>query len=198
MHLSISNDIVSAKIYDKRDDFYFKIANFQFLDGDVPHCTSYGVYISQFICFASAFSQAADFNTSTKLLTQRLLKQGYQYIKLLKTSKFYHRYYDLISKFNVRLTIKSILHQGLSEPQFYGDLVYKLKKIVGSYNLSAQFIQKKSPYKKICYNISILQQTAYLVVNKIAVGNFAFLFNCTPADQTSDSMTILTQRLIHR
>ena len=30
--------------------------------------------------------------------------------------------------------------QGLSEPEFYGDLVYKLKKIVGSNIFSAQFI----------------------------------------------------------
>ena len=30
LHLSISNDIVSTKIYDKRDDFYFEIVNFQF------------------------------------------------------------------------------------------------------------------------------------------------------------------------
>ena len=35
LHLSISNDIVSTKIYDKRDHF---------LDGDVPRSTSYGVY----------------------------------------------------------------------------------------------------------------------------------------------------------
>ena len=31
MHLSISNDIVSTKIYDKRDDFDFDIVNFPFL-----------------------------------------------------------------------------------------------------------------------------------------------------------------------
>ena len=31
LHLSISNDIVSTKIYDKRDDFDFKIVNFPFL-----------------------------------------------------------------------------------------------------------------------------------------------------------------------
>ena len=31
--------------------------------------------------------------------------------------------------------LKSLLRQGLSEPEFYGDLVYKLKKIVGSHNL---------------------------------------------------------------
>ena len=48
-HLSISNDIVSTKIYDKRDDFDFEIVNFPFLDGDVPRSTSYGVYISQLI-----------------------------------------------------------------------------------------------------------------------------------------------------
>ena len=46
LHLSISNDIVSTKIYDKRDDFDFENVNFLFLDGDVPRSTSYGVYIS--------------------------------------------------------------------------------------------------------------------------------------------------------
>ena len=113
------------------------------------------------------------------------------YHKLRKTfSKFYRRYYDLISKFQVGL--KSLLRQGLSEPDFYGDLVYKLKKIVGSNNFSAQFIKIISHYKKIGYNINVLQQTACLVVNPITVGNFAFLFNCTPVGQTSDSMMVPT------
>ena len=63
LHLSISNDIVSTKIYDKRDDFDFEIVNFPFLDGDVPRSTSYGVYISQLIRFARASSYVSDFNT---------------------------------------------------------------------------------------------------------------------------------------
>ena len=100
--------------------------------------------------------------------------------------KFYRRYYDFISKFQVGL--KSLLRQGLSEPYFYGDLVYKLKKIVGSNNFSALFIKIISHYKKIGHNIDVLQQTACLVVNPITVGNFAFLFNCTPVRGTSDSM----------
>ena len=191
LHLSISNDIVSTKIYDKRDDFDFEIVNFPFLDGDVPRSTSYGVYISQLIRFARASSYVADFNTRNKLLTQKLLKQGYRYHKLRKTfSKFYRRYYDLISKFQVGL--KSLLRQGLSEPDLYGDLVYKLKKIVGSNNFSAQFIKIISHYKKIGYNINVLQQTACLVVNPITVGNFAFLFDCTPVGRTSDSMMVPT------
>ena len=90
------------------------------------------------------------FNTRNKLLTQKLLKQGYRCHKLHKT--FYRRYYDLISKFQVEL--KHLLHQGLLEPVFYGDLVYKLKKIVGSNIFSAQFIEIMSNYKKIGSNIS--------------------------------------------
>ena len=85
-------------------------------------------------------NQPLPYNTRNKLLTQKLLKQGYRYHKLRKTfSKFYRQYYNLISKFQVGL--KSLLRQGLSEPDFYGDLVYKLKKIVGSNNFSAQFIK---------------------------------------------------------
>ena len=144
MHLSISNNIVSTKIYDKRDDFDFEIVNFPFLDGDVPRSTFYGVYISQLIRFARASSNITDFNTRNKLLTQKLLRQGYWYHKLCKTfSKFYRRYNDLVSKFQVGL--KSLLRHELSEPEFYADLVYKLKKIVGSSNFSAQFIKIISP-----------------------------------------------------
>ena len=51
----IPNDIVSSKIYHKRDDFNFEIVNFPFLDGDVPRSPSYGVYISQLIRFARVF-----------------------------------------------------------------------------------------------------------------------------------------------
>ena len=77
-------------------------------------------------------------------------------------------------------------------PEFYGDLVYKLKKIVGFHNFSAQFIKIISYYKKIGYNINVLQQSGCLVVNQITVGNFAFLFNCTLVGRTSDSMTVPT------
>ena len=52
LNLSITNGIVSSKIYDKRDDFNFEIVNFPFLDGDVPRSPSYGVYITQLIRFA--------------------------------------------------------------------------------------------------------------------------------------------------
>ena len=36
--------------------------------------------------------------------------------------------YSLVSKYNVGL--KTLLLQGPSEPEFYGDLVYKFRKII--------------------------------------------------------------------
>ena len=52
LNLSISNGIISTKIYDKREDVDFGISNFPFLDGDVPRRTSNRVYIYQLIHFA--------------------------------------------------------------------------------------------------------------------------------------------------
>ena len=79
LHLYIYNDIVSTKIYDKRDDFDFEIVNFPFVDGDVPRFTSYRVYISQLIRLSRASSHVADFSTRNKLITQKLLKQSYRF-----------------------------------------------------------------------------------------------------------------------
>ena len=72
LNLSITNSIVSSKIYDKRDDFNFEIVNFPFLDGDVPRAPSYGVYISQLIRFAKVCSNGDDFNNRNSLLTAKL------------------------------------------------------------------------------------------------------------------------------
>ena len=118
----ISNGTVSTKIYDKRDDFDFDIVNFPFLDGDVPQHTSYGVYISQLFRLARASSNLSDFNCCIKALTAKLLRQRYRYFKLRKVfSKFYGRHSALVEKYSVSL--KTLLQQCISEPEFYGDLV---------------------------------------------------------------------------
>ena len=66
LDLSITNGIVSTKIYDKRDDFNFEIVNFPFLEGDVPRSPSYGEYISQLIRFARVHSHVDEFNNRNK------------------------------------------------------------------------------------------------------------------------------------
>ena len=139
------------------------------MDGDVPRRASYGVYISQLIRFARVCNHVTDYH------------------KLQKTfSKFYRRHYKLISKYNVGL--KTLLSEGLSQPEFYGDLVYKFKKLIGINDFSFQFRKIITRYRRIGYNLNVMRQSAYLVFNQIMVDNYAAFFNCTPVGRASDSM----------
>ena len=64
-------------------------------------------------------------------------------------SEFYRRHCELVSKYNTGL--RSLLRQGLSEPEFYSDLVYKFRKIIGKQN----FLINQENYqaiKRIGYN----------------------------------------------
>ena len=152
MDLHFIYGFVKTKIYDKRDDF--DIVKFPFLDGDVRRSTSYGVYISQLIRFARVSSHVDDFNTRNKVLTAKLLRQGYRYHKRCKAfSKFYRRHFDIVSKFNVGS--KTLLKQGFSELEFYGDLVYKFTNIIGKNDFPYHFKKIIVRYKKIGYNIDV-------------------------------------------
>ena len=70
-----------------------------------------------------------------------------------------HRYQTAIKicfefKYNIRF--KSLLQQGKTEPIFYGDLVYKFKRIVGKPNFSDQFKKIIKHYKKVGYNLDVM------------------------------------------
>ena len=52
-----------------------------------------------------------------------------------------------MSKYNVGL--KTLLLQGLSEPEFYGDLVYKFRKIIAKNDFPYHFKKIIVRYKKI-------------------------------------------------
>ena len=168
LHLTISDGFVSSKMYDKHDDFDFDIVTCPVLDGDVPRATTYVVYISQLIRFARVSS-----HVSNKVFG-------------ITFSKFFRRHYDLVSKFKTEL--KSLLKQGLSEPESDGDLVYRFRKIVARNDFSDQFSKIIIRHKRIGYTMNVMRQTACLVVKSITVNNFATLLNCTPAGLASDLM----------
>jgi hypothetical protein len=86
----------------------------------------------------------------------------------------YNRNFDLISKFNSDL--KTLLRQGISQPGFYGEVVYKLRKILGHGNFSAVFTKLIKRFIKRGYDPTILRHTACLVFNPFTVGHYAFLF----------------------
>ena len=97
-------------------------------------------FSSQLIRFAGVSSHVDDFDTRNKVLTAKLLRQGHRYHKIREAFlKFYRRHLDIVSKYNVGL--KTLLLQGLSEPEFCGDFVYKFRKIIGK--MSFRIISKR-------------------------------------------------------
>ena len=60
-----------------------------------------GVNVSHLIRYARACSNYQDFIEREKVLTTKLLSQGYQKTKLLATlKKFYGRHHDLVNPYN--------------------------------------------------------------------------------------------------
>ena len=85
-----------------------------------------------------------------------------------------------------------LLSEGLSEPEFYGDLVYTFKKLKGINDFSFQFRKIITRYRRIGYNLNVMRQSACLVFNPIMVDNYAAFFSCTPVGRASDSMMAST------
>ena len=65
---------------------------------------------------------------------------------------------------------------GISEPEFYDNLVYKFKNIVRRADFSDQFRKIFIRWEPIGYDINVKRQTACLVVNPMTVYNFASPF----------------------
>ena len=80
-----------------------------------------------------------------------------------------------------KVGLKTLLQEGLFEPESYDDLVYKFRKIVGKTGFSIQF--KKFTRLQSMEN---LRQSACMVVNPIIVKNVASLFYFTTVIQSSD------------
>ena len=121
-----------------------------------------------------------------------------KYSKYVTTVTIFHKHFPrscsaLLEKYSVSL--KTLLRQGISEPEFYGDLVYRFRKIVGKSNFSEQFRELINRYKRIGYSLDIMRQTACLVVNLIIVDGYASFFNFTTAVRPSDSMTASSKTL---
>ena len=104
-YLYIDNGKPAIRLYHKRDDFNFPIVNFLFLSSCIPSASTYGVYASQLIRNVRACSNYQDFIERGKVLTTKLLSQGYQKAKLVATLKmFYGRHHDLVNPYNVAVS----------------------------------------------------------------------------------------------
>ena len=103
--LYIDNGKLPTRLYVKRDDFNFPIVNFPFLSSNIHSAPAYGVYVSQLIRYARACSNYQDFMERGKVLTIKLLSQGYQKTKLVATlKKFCGKHHDLVHPYNMAVS----------------------------------------------------------------------------------------------
>ena len=107
------NGLLDFSIYDKRDDFNFKIVNFPFMDSCIPKKSALGVFYSQMIRFARINSGYQNFKVKCKNLTERLLGQGYKLADLKRLSlRFFKDRNNIVLKYDINDTnifIKDIL-----------------------------------------------------------------------------------------
>ena len=100
LNINVLNGKFCTDLYDKRDAFNFSIVNFPHMDSNIPSKPAYGVVISQLVRYLRICCNYQDFVYRSKLLTTRLLRQGYVYQKLCSTYKtFVHRYPRTLQKY---------------------------------------------------------------------------------------------------
>ena len=97
--------LMVSQLYDKRDDLGFSVVNFPYLCSNIPSSPAYGVYVSQLIRYARACSAYDQFLNRGKLLTDKLLLQGFQQSRLKTVfRKFYGRYNKLVYQYDLPLS----------------------------------------------------------------------------------------------
>ena len=72
------------------------------------------------------FSNFSDFNCSSKALTAKLLGSAIVILNFIKPFRTF-----IADTEKYRVSLNTLLQQGISEPEFYGDLMYRFRKIVG-------------------------------------------------------------------
>ena len=79
-----------------------------------------------------------------------------------------------MEKYNVSL--RKLLQQGISEPEFYNDIVYRIRKNVGKSNFAEQFRKRINRYKRIGYIEDIYffeVNTKYISSNLMKISVFS-------------------------
>jgi thymidylate synthase ThyX len=97
--ISIKDKKFITNIYDKRDDFNFKINSFPHASSKIHLNSTAHVYYAQLIRIAYICSDVNDFHIKHKKLVEKLLDNGFSRKKLIKIlKKFFHSNTDLLKK----------------------------------------------------------------------------------------------------
>ena len=112
-------------------------------------------------------------------ITSKLLTQGYRYHKLGKTfGKFFRSYSESLSKFSA-ISFQDNVSQGITHPVFYGDLVYKRRRVKGEANFISSGSKIVIRLRRRQYDPAIIERTIGLVLDPCTALYRSFLKRCT-------------------
>ena len=164
-----------TSVYDKRDNFGFSVVNFPWLTDEVPRLPSYGIYISRLVQFARCCTSVFDFHSKNLQITSKLLTQGYRYHKLRKTfGKFFRSYSELLSKFG-EISFQDYVSRRITHHVFYGDLVYKLRRVKGEANFISSGSKIVKRLRRRQNEPAIIERTKGLVLGPFTTLYRSFL-----------------------
>ena len=123
INISICGGKYVTEVFDKRDSFNFNIVNFPYMCSNIPAKPTYGVYVSQLIRISRICDTYSSFVKRHRILTYRLIKQGFWYTRLcMLFKKFTKRYGVLFTKYGIG--VRQHVQEGVCTPlEVKGDLV---------------------------------------------------------------------------
>ena len=179
LNIKVIGSDINTSVYEKRDDFGFPIVNFPWLSGDIPRLPLYGIYISQLVRFARFCTSVLDFHSKNLQITSKLLTQGYRYHNLRKTfGKFFMSYFEILSQFG-DFSFKEYVSKGISHSVFYGDLLYKLRRVKDTPNSFSSGSKIVKRLRRRQYYPLIIERTIGLVLGPSTALYIPFLKHCT-------------------
>ena len=137
--------------------------------------------LSQLVRFARCCTSVLDFHSKNRQITSKLLTQGYRYHRLWKTfGKLFRSYSEMLSKFG-DISFQEYVSKGIPHSVFYGDLVYKLRRVKDTPNVisSVSKIVKRLRRRSRQYDPSIIERTICLVFGPSTALYIPFLMHST-------------------
>jgi len=110
LQISIDKGRITHSLYDKRNDFDFKVISMPNMSSNVPVKPTYGVFYSQVLRLFNANNRLPNFIGDVKVLVDKLCKQNFEVTKLKhELHEFNNKFhYQIVSKYWDILNINMI------------------------------------------------------------------------------------------
>ena len=110
MNISINNKQFIHKLYDKRNDFTFKVISMPNMSSNIPFRPTYGVFYSQIVRLFNANNSINIFKADVKNLMNKLIKQNFSHNLLKKqVQMFSHNFeYNILSQYWETLRVEML------------------------------------------------------------------------------------------